>query len=89
MHTFRDSGCCDGLNCRQCRRKLPGGFSPETYGIKVIDPCAAIVKQSLWARNRIGNRVIVPARKATKAGGIDSLESIPGLLKLKKFWLWY
>ncbi len=26
------------------------------------------------------NRVVVPARQATQAGGIDSLESIPGLL---------
>jgi hypothetical protein len=30
------------------------------------------------------NRVVVPARQATKAGGIDSLESIPGLLKSSK-----
>jgi hypothetical protein len=27
------------------------------------------------------NRVIVPARQATKAGGIDTVELIPGLLK--------
>ncbi len=27
------------------------------------------------------NRDVVPARQATQAGGIDSLESIPGLLK--------
>jgi hypothetical protein len=27
------------------------------------------------------NRVIIPARQTTLAGGIDSLESIPGLLK--------
>ncbi len=26
------------------------------------------------------NRIVVPARQATQAGGIDSLESIPGLL---------
>jgi hypothetical protein len=30
------------------------------------------------ARNRVG--VVVPARQATYAGGIDSLESIPGRL---------
>ncbi len=30
------------------------------------------------------NRVVVPIRQATKAGGIDSLESIPGLLKSLK-----
>jgi hypothetical protein len=32
--------------------------------------------------------VVVPARQATKAGGIDSLESIHGLLKNLKFGLW-
>ncbi len=30
------------------------------------------------------SRVIVPARQATYTGGIDSLESIPGLLKRLK-----
>ncbi len=34
----------------------------------------------MGARNR-GNSVDVPALQATWAGGIDSLESIPGLLK--------
>jgi hypothetical protein len=33
------------------------------------------------ARNRI-----VPARQATLASGIDSLESIPGHLKSQKIW---
>jgi hypothetical protein len=31
------------MNCRQCRGKLLGGFSPGTYGIeyiKVIVPCS-------------------------------------------------
>jgi hypothetical protein len=28
--------------------------------------------------------VVIPARSATKAGGIDSLESIPGILKSLK-----
>jgi hypothetical protein len=32
------------------------------------------------------NRVVVPARQATLSGGIDSLESIPGLLKSLKIW---
>jgi hypothetical protein len=27
------------------------------------------------------NRVVVPSRQATSAGGIDSVESIPGLLQ--------
>jgi hypothetical protein len=30
------------------------------------------------------NRVAVPARQATKADGIDSLESLPGLLNSLK-----
>jgi hypothetical protein len=30
------------------------------------------------------NRVVVPARQTTKVGGIDFLESIPGLLKSLK-----
>jgi hypothetical protein len=37
---------------------------------------------SLWERNK--NRVAVPARQATKPGGIGSLESILGLLKSLK-----
>jgi hypothetical protein len=32
------------------------------------------------------NRVVVPALKATKADGIDSLESIPGLLTSLKIY---
>jgi hypothetical protein len=39
--------------------------------------CAGILKQSMRARKW----VVVPARHATFAGGIDSVESIPGLLK--------
>ncbi len=42
---------------------------------------AEILEQSLGARNRF-----VPASQATKAGGNDSLESIPGLLKSLKIW---
>ena len=41
---------------------------------------AGIFKQSMGARNR----VIVLARQATKTGGIDPLESIPGLHKRLK-----
>ncbi len=32
------------------------------------------------------NRVSIPARQVKLAGGIDSLESIPGLLKSLNFW---
>ncbi len=41
----------------------------------------------MGARNR-WNSVVVPARQATQPGGIGSLESILGLLKVKKFGLW-
>ncbi len=41
-------------------------------------------KKSVGARKEPSrNRVFVPARQATKAGRIDSLKSIPGLLKFK------
>ncbi len=43
--------------------------------------CAGIFKQSMGAREASKNRVVVQARQATKAGGIDFLESILGLLK--------
>jgi hypothetical protein len=45
---------------------------------------AGIYEQSMGAVEPSRNRVILPARQATKAGGIDSLESIPGLLKSLK-----
>ncbi len=45
---------------------------------------AGILKQSVGARNRVGIGVVVPARQATLAGGIVSLESIPGLLNSLK-----
>ncbi len=42
--------------------------------------CAGIFKQSMGARNR--ERIVLStARQASYAGGIDSLESILGLLK--------
>ncbi len=49
-----------------------------------ISACAGILEQSMWARNRVGIRLSYPARQATEAGGIDCLESIPGLLKSLK-----
>ncbi len=45
--------------------------------------CAGILEQSMGARNRV-NWVAVPARQASQAGEIDSLESIPGLLNSLK-----
>jgi hypothetical protein len=38
----------------------------------------------MGARNRVGIRVVVPARQATLASGINSSEPIPGLLKSLK-----
>jgi hypothetical protein len=46
--------------------------------------CAGIFKQSMWARNRVGIGIVVPARQATQPGGISSLESILRLLKSLK-----
>ncbi len=46
---------------------------------------AGILEQSVGARNPVGIRLSHPARLATYAGGIDSLESIPGLLKSLKY----
>jgi hypothetical protein len=44
------------------------------------DSWAGIFKQSMRSRNRVKNRVVVPARQATQPGGIGALESILGLL---------
>jgi hypothetical protein len=46
--------------------------------------CAGIFKQSMWARNRVGLGLSYRHAKL-QAGGINSLESIPELLKSLKF----
>ena len=46
--------------------------------------CVGILEQSMGAKNRVGIGLSTGPRKATKAGGINSLESIPGLLKSLK-----
>jgi hypothetical protein len=51
------------------------------FDLRVLHPaiqfsCAGIFKQSIGARNPVGNRVAVPARQATQPGGIGSSESI-------------
>ncbi len=38
----------------------------------------------LWGLGPSWNRIVVPARPATQAGGIGSLESIPGILNSLK-----
>ncbi len=45
--------------------------------------CAGILdfRTIYWGQEPSSNRVVKLARLATKAGGIDSLESIPGLFK--------
>ncbi len=58
---------------------------PHRQKGKVALFCAGIFKQSMGAKNRVGIcRVALPARLATKAGGIDSLESILVFLKSLK-----
>jgi hypothetical protein len=44
-------------------------------------PSAFIFIQSMVAREPSRSVAVVPASQATYAGGIDFLESIPGLLK--------
>ncbi len=39
---------------------------------------------NLWGLGTSKNTVVVPARQTSKAGGFDSLESIPGLPKSLK-----
>jgi hypothetical protein len=47
--------------------------------------CAGIVKKLQWGLEETSrNRVVVLARLATSAGGIDSLESMPRLRKSLK-----
>jgi hypothetical protein len=53
---------------------------PLTYEYEEESSSAGIFVQSLAARNRVGNRVVVPA-------GIGSLDWILGLLKSLKFGL--
>ena len=38
-------------------------------------------RTNLWGQEPSRNRVVVPARQVTQADGIESLKSIPGLLK--------
>ncbi len=49
-----------------------------------IDSCAGSSKPSMGSQEPSRNRVIVPARQATQAGGIHSLEWIPVLHKRLK-----
>jgi hypothetical protein len=48
--------------------------------------CAGIFKKSMGATNRLGIGLYRPGMQATQPGGIDSLESIHGLLKSFKIW---
>ena len=55
------------------------------FWFKIVH-CAGILEQSMGARHWVfRKRVVVPARQA---GGIDSLESIPGLLKRLQIRAW-
>jgi hypothetical protein len=44
--------------------------------------CSGILQQAMGARNLVGIGFVIPTRQA---GGINSLESIPGLLKIEKY----
>jgi hypothetical protein len=46
-------------------------------------PCFIVLEfyNNQWGKEPIRNGIVVPARQATSAGRIDSLESIHGLLK--------
>ncbi len=55
-------------------------FAPSIFSRHILHN-AGIPEQSMEARNRVGIGFVVPARQATQAGRIDSLESIPGLFK--------
>jgi hypothetical protein len=46
--------------------------------------CAGILEQSMGAMNRLGIGLSYRPDRSTKAGGIDSLESISGILKSLK-----
>ncbi len=56
----------------------------QTTGMESKVTDAGIFKQSKGGQEPSRNRVVVPARRTTQAGGIDSLESILGLLKSLK-----
>jgi hypothetical protein len=46
-----------------------------------VEYSARISEQSMGARNLVGIGFVVPTRQVTLTGGIESLESNPGLLK--------
>jgi hypothetical protein len=69
------------IRARICKLlRSPGIDSKEAIPQSYV-ACAEILEESIGARNRVGIELLVPACQATKAGGIDSLDSVPGLLK--------
>jgi hypothetical protein len=50
----------------------------------MISPSAGILEQSMVARNRVGIGLSYRPQDYIGVGGIDSLQSIPGLLKSLK-----
>ncbi len=61
----------------------PGIDSKESIPQTYVD-CAGILEQSMGSQEPSWDRVIVPDRQGTKASGIDSFQSTPGLLKSLK-----
>jgi hypothetical protein len=55
-------------------------------GREIVNSIRTVLKflNNLWGLGTEKNRVVVPARQAAQSGGIDSMESIHGLLKSLK-----
>ncbi len=66
-------------------RLMKIGFYLLTRHDQFTKYIAGILEQSMGARNRVGRGFSYRSARAPSAGGIYSLESIPGLLKVKKY----
>jgi hypothetical protein len=77
---------CTPQSTYRGRGEIGGVYLPSQLE-RILMYRAGFFKQSMGAigtEQEYGYRVIVPARQATKAGGIHSLESVPGLHKCLK-----
>ncbi len=63
------------------RLTVTNKISAQLMHCQKKDFSAGILKQTVGAWKPSRNWVVAPSRQATKVGGIDSLEAIPGLLK--------
>jgi hypothetical protein len=67
--------------CQKCYRQR---YNQQTIKVKYTKHTEQEFLNNIWGLELSRNRVIVPARQAKLAGGIHSLESIPGLYKRLK-----